>query len=187
MNFLERISRTYNRKNLDFDKAIEVWSDNKLSSMDIQAIVASDINELISSDEANELFKISSESKKSEKSLSAYGIVEKDSDINKSAESFMNEHKDSFIQNQEPMEGNKELVKPYKVSEGSSDLLPYNIKNRDKLKFTPSTRMAMEKIGENLYRDKIASKFWTLKERIGDDGSKQIYLVAVETDDNKKD
>jgi len=41
-------------------------------------------------------------------------------------------------------------------------------------------------VSEHVYRDKYAAKYWTLKEKSGEDGKKVVYLVAIETDDNVK-
>jgi hypothetical protein len=78
------------------------------------------------------------------------------------------------------------LVKPYEVSKGRDDLIPDNIKNKS-IKMSPSIRVSMERIGSNLFRDKKAKTYWTMKEKIGDNGEKSIFLVAIdEPDDEKK-
>ena len=77
------------------------------------------------------------------------------------------------------------IAKEFEVSKGRDDLIPDNIK-QDKIKLSPAIRQSMERIGQNLYRDKKAKKYWTLKEKVGDDGQKAIYLVAVEEVAEKK-
>ena len=78
------------------------------------------------------------------------------------------------------------IVKPYEVSKGRADLIPANIKNKS-IKMSPAIKMAVDKIGQNLFRHKTAKTYWTMKEKTGDNGEKAIYLVAVdEPDDMKK-
>ena len=77
------------------------------------------------------------------------------------------------------------ILKPFEVSKGREDLIPDNIYQKA-IKLSPSIKLSMERIGENLYRDKTAKTYWTLKEKIADDGKKAIYLVAVEEPDELK-
>ena len=79
--------------------------------------------------------------------------------------------------------GGEVIAKDYEVSKGREELIPTNIKDRNKIKYVPSIRSAFDRVGPNMFRDKQASKYWTLKEKIGEDGKKSIYLVAVESDD----
>jgi len=67
----------------------------------------------------------------------------------------------------------------FEVSSGRSDLIPEQVKRRQ-MKFNPANRKLMHRVGPNLYRDKYAKRYWTLKERMGEDGRKSIYLVAIE-------
>lgn len=69
-------------------------------------------------------------------------------------------------------------------------LSPKNIKEEDRpkiMKFTQKKRDEMERVGHNLFREKTAGKYWTLKEKISDDGSKAMFLVAVEDDDDGRE
>jgi hypothetical protein len=77
------------------------------------------------------------------------------------------------------------VAKPFEVSKGREDLIPENAKQTS-VRFTPMVRQSLEKIGENLYRDKKAAKYWTLKEKLGDNGEKAIFLVAVEEPEKVK-
>jgi len=77
------------------------------------------------------------------------------------------------------------LPSVFEVSKGKEDLIPENIKDRQKIRLSPTTRMSLEKIGQNLYRDKIA-RYWTLKERTDGNGEKVVYLVAVDDDSIEK-
>ena len=77
------------------------------------------------------------------------------------------------------------ICKPFEVNKGREDLIPENIKEK-KIKLSPSIRQSMDRVGQNLYRDKTAKTYWTLKEKIADNGDKAIYLVAVEEPDEIK-
>jgi len=77
------------------------------------------------------------------------------------------------------------ISKDYEVSKGREDLIPDNIKNK-KVKLSPAIRMSMERLGQNLYRDKKARTYWTLKEKAADNGEKVVYLVSVEEPDDLK-
>jgi len=77
------------------------------------------------------------------------------------------------------------IAKDFEVSKGREDLIPENIKE-NKIKLSPAIRQSMERIGQNLFRDKKAKKYWTLKEKVGDDGQKAVYLVAIEDNSEKK-
>lgn len=69
-------------------------------------------------------------------------------------------------------------VKEYEVSKGRSDLTPPNYKKKHKL--SPAIKQSMDHLGQNLYRHKSAKTYWTLKEKVGEDGTKSIYFVAVD-------
>jgi hypothetical protein len=73
------------------------------------------------------------------------------------------------------------IAKDFEVSKGRDDLIPENIKE-NKIKLSPAIRQSMERVGQNLFLDRKAKKYWTLKEKVGDNGSKAVYLVAVEED-----
>lgn len=77
------------------------------------------------------------------------------------------------------------IAKDFEVSKGREDLIPENFHTKS-IQLSPSVKLSMERIGQNLYRDKKAKKYWTLKEKIGDGGQKAIYLVAVEEPDELK-
>ena len=77
------------------------------------------------------------------------------------------------------------ICKQFEVSKGRDDLIPKNIKE-NKIKMSPAIRMSMEKLGQNLYRHKTAKTYWTLKEKVGANGEKSIYLVAVDEPENIK-
>jgi hypothetical protein len=79
------------------------------------------------------------------------------------------------------------IAKQFEVSKGRDDLIPENIKE-NKIKLSPAIKMSMEKVGVNLYRHKTAKTYWTMKEKLGDNGEKAIYLVAIDDpdEDNKK-
>jgi len=77
------------------------------------------------------------------------------------------------------------ICKPFEVSKGREELLPDNIRN-DKIKLSPAIKMSMERLGQNLYRDKKAKTYWTLKEKVADNGEKAVYLVAIEEPDDIK-
>ncbi len=78
------------------------------------------------------------------------------------------------------------FAKQYEVSKGRDDLIPPAVKDRS-IKLTPSIKMSMERVGQNMFRDKVAKTYWTMKEKIGDDGSKSIFLVAIDEPDEKKE
>lgn len=79
------------------------------------------------------------------------------------------------------------IAKPFEVSKGREDLIPDNIKGEDKARIlSPSIRMSMDKVGPNLYRDKKAMTYWTMKEKMGDNGEKVVFLVAIEEPDEAK-
>ena len=46
--------------------------------------------------------------------------------------------------------------------------------------------MAMDRVGANLFRHKTAKTYWTMKEKIGDNGAKEVFLVAVDEPDEIK-
>jgi len=71
------------------------------------------------------------------------------------------------------------IAKQFEVSKGREDLIPENIKE-NKIKLSPAIKMSMEKVGENLYRHKTAKTYWTLKEKMGDNGDKAVFLVAID-------
>ena len=77
------------------------------------------------------------------------------------------------------------INKPFEVSKGREKLIPDNIKN-DQIKMSPAIRQSMDRLGQNLYRDKKAKTYWTLKEKVADNGDKAIYLVAIEEPDELK-
>jgi len=77
------------------------------------------------------------------------------------------------------------MAKPYEVSKGREKLIPDNIKNEQR-KLSPAVKMSMERLGQNLYRDKKAKTYWTLKEKVADNGEKAVYLVAIEEPDDVK-
>ena len=77
------------------------------------------------------------------------------------------------------------MAKPYEVSKGREKLIPDNIKN-EQVKLSPAIKMSMERLGQNLYRDKKAKTYWTLKEKVADNGEKAVYLVAIEEPDDVK-
>jgi hypothetical protein len=77
------------------------------------------------------------------------------------------------------------MAKPYEVSKGREKLIPDNIKNEQR-KLSPAIKMSMERLGQNLYRDKKAKTYWTLKEKVADNGEKAVYLVAIEEPDDVK-
>lgn len=77
------------------------------------------------------------------------------------------------------------MTKPYEVSKGREKLIPDNIKNEQR-KLSPAIKMSMERLGQNLYRDKKAKTYWTLKEKVADNGEKAVYLVAIEEPDDVK-
>jgi len=77
------------------------------------------------------------------------------------------------------------IVKPYEISKGREKLIPENFKNEQR-KLSPAIRQSMERLGQNLYRDKKAKTYWTLKEKVADNGDKAIYLVAIEEPDDLK-
>lgn len=75
---------------------------------------------------------------------------------------------------------------PYKKEKKT---MPENLKKDyrpRKMKFTQQIRSQMDRVDHNLFRSKVAGKYWTLKEKIGEDGKKSIFLVAVEEDDDTK-
>jgi len=74
-------------------------------------------------------------------------------------------------------------ISQFEISEGRSDLIPENIKEK-KIKLSPAIKQSMERLGQNLYRDKKAGTYWTLKEKVGDGGEKVVYLVAINEPDN---
>jgi len=75
------------------------------------------------------------------------------------------------------------INKPYEVGKGREKLLPDNIKNKS-VKLSPAIKMSMERVGQNLYRDKKAKTYWTMKEKVADNGEKVIFLVAIEEQDD---
>ena len=77
------------------------------------------------------------------------------------------------------------IAKQFEVSKGREDLIPENIKE-NKVKLNPAIRMSMEKVGENLYRHKTARTYWTLKEKLGDNGEKAVFLVAIDDPTDEK-
>ena len=78
------------------------------------------------------------------------------------------------------------IAKDYEVSKGRDDLIPENIK-QDKIKLSPAIRMAMDRVGANLFRHKTARTYWTMKEKLGDNGSREVYLVAVDEPDETRE
>jgi len=176
---LQSLAQKYAEKELDLFAAAQVWKEEKLSPEKIRSQVSYDTGERITSAEAKELYRLGEEKQSAEKSLKDYGVIEDEKQLSPFyGINYNNQNKDYG--------GMEAVAKEYKVSKGREELLPYMIKNRDKIKFTPTVRMAMDKVGKNLYRDKIASKYWTLKEKVGEDGKKSIFLVAVETEDKKE-
>jgi hypothetical protein len=176
INFL---SQKYASKDLDLMQAIRIWKESRISPEGIRDQVRYDIGMKINSADAKTLYRMGSELEKGDKKLEEFGM------------SKGNENNDPFFgvnyANQNKNYGGMEAVaKVYPVSKGREELLPDNIRNRDKIKFTPSIRKAFERVSENIYRDKYAAKYWTLKEKMGEDGKKAIFLVAVETDDSVK-
>jgi hypothetical protein len=173
------LSKKYAEEELDLDKALKIWREARLSPENIREQIQNDVGVHISSIDAKELYKLGEAKVSAETSLKDYGIVEG------------TDYKDPFYainySNQNKNYGGMEVVaKDYDVSKGRDDLLPPNIKNSKKIKVTPKIRHAFERVGENLYRDKTAAKYWTLKEKVGEDGKKSVYLVAIETEDRIK-
>ena len=70
----------------------------------------------------------------------------------------------------------KPKIKSPEVTERDSEMVKFNSK----------TRGDVVKVGESLYRSKTAKKYWALQEKIGENGEKSLYLVAIEDDERKK-
>lgn len=175
-NFL---SQKYATQDLDLTQALRIWRENRLSPENIRDQIRYDTGVRINSADAKMLYKLGSEVEKGDKKLEEFGMAKG------------NENNDPFYgvnyANQNKNYGGMEAVaKDFAVSKGREDLLPDNIRNQNRIKFTPSIRRAFERVSEHVYRDKYAAKYWTLKEKIGEDGKKAVYLVAIETDDNVK-
>lgn len=54
------------------------------------------------------------------------------------------------------------------------------------VKLNSKTRNDVIKVGNQLYRSKSAKKYWALKEKVGENGKKELYLVAIEDAENKR-
>jgi len=173
------LSKKYSEGEMNFGEAIRVWKEARLSPENIREQVRYDIGVSIDSATAKEIYKLGSEIEKGDAKLKDFGMAKG------------NENNDPFFgvsyANQNKNYGGMEAVaKDYPVSRGREELLPDNIRNRERIKFTPSIRSAFDRVGKNLYRDKVAAKYWTLKKKRGEDGQEAVYLVAVETDDGVK-
>ena len=142
------------------------------------------------SDEANSSALAQGKVASSGNTMSAHGQAKSDSEFTKEGK----EHGQSQLGINTILEKKSKTkddytpkTKDFEFSKGSEDLIPEYIKNKNKVIYTPTTRMAFTKVAPNTYRDKFASKLWTLKEKVGEDGGKTIYLVAIETDDTIKE
>jgi len=174
---MEELSQRYSREGLDFIDALKTWKKANLNSESIRDQIYYDINEKITSGEAKELHVASDKIANYGFKLEDFGMAEKvpagmvpDGTYKTTENPRMNKD----------WGGAKVEAKDYEFSKGREDLIPENIKNRDKVVFTPSVRMSMIKVENNVYRSKTAAKYWTLKEKMGEDGNKVVYLVAIE-------
>ena len=174
---MEEMSQRYLIEGLDFIDALKTWKKANLNSESIRDQIYYDINAKITSGEAKELYLASDKIANYGFKLEDFGMAEKvpagmvPDGLYKTTENPRS-HKD--------WGGAKVEAKDYEFSRGREDLIPENIKNRDKIVFTPSVRMSMIKVDKNVYRSKTAAKYWTLKEKMGEDGNKVVYLVAIE-------
>jgi hypothetical protein len=172
---IKLLSQKYAEEDLDLDKAIQVWKEARLAPENIREQVQNDVGVRISALDARELYKLG-ETKQT--ALKEFGMAEGDEkNCPFYAINYSNQNKN--------YDGMEVIAKDYDVSEGRSDLIPFNLKNSKKIKVTPKIRKAFDRVGENLFRDKFAAKYWTLKEKIGEDGKKSVYLVAIETPDSQ--
>jgi hypothetical protein len=179
---VEELSQRYTRDGLDFISALKTWRKANLNSENIRDQVYDDIGERLTSGEAKELHIASDKIANYGFKLEDFGMADKvpsgmvpDGTYKTTDNPRMNKN----------WGGAKVEAKDYEFSKGREDLIPANIKNRDKVVFSPSVRMSVFKVDNNIYRSKTAAKYWTLKEKVGEDGNKVMYLVAI--DDSPED
>ena len=172
---LKELSQSYTREGLDILQALRAWKESNLSPESIRNQVYYDVKIKVSSAEAHDLHKAGAMITRHGFKLEDFGI----SDKNTSGLVPDGTLSSNYQKKDKNWGGTDIEAKEYSVSKGRSELIPENIVNRDKIKFTPSVRMSMEKVDNNLYRSKTAAKYWMLKNKKGDDGKEELYLVAV--------
>ena len=180
IELLQKLSNKYAQADLNFMQALRTWKESNLSPEMIREQVNFDIRYRLSAANARDLHLAGSKMKNYGFKLEDFGIADNYDSKLVPKDTL----KSDFSPRKTQFGGMVVQPKDYEISEGRTELLPDNIKNKEKIKFTPTVRMSVEKIGDNLYRSKTAgSKYWTLKEKVGEDGNKAMYLVAVEVDD----